>query len=264
MYWDQSTTNGLLSSIAAGGSGTLKFSFTAPDSAMLASTTNPHITIALSAAGQRTDQTGAVQNLQGTAQQTIGITSGLAFAAQGLYYADPFGSSGPIPPSAGNETTYAIVFTVTNTTDEIKDAEITGFLPPYVRWLGTFSPASENISVNPVNGEVTWKIGDIAPNTGEGSSPPRQAAIAIGFTPSTSQIGSQPALLQRITLMGLDQGSATPVSSSNPFAATSSSAVSLSVSDVTTNLSQPSESSSGMNIGTDPGFSPQSATVVAK
>ncbi|MDR3570813.1 MAG: hypothetical protein P4L81_01275 [Candidatus Pacebacteria bacterium] len=264
MYWDQSTTNGLLTSIPAGGSGTLKFTFTAPTSAMLTNTTNPHLVISLSAAGQRTDQTGAVKNLQGTAQQTIGITSGLELAAQGLYYADPFGSTGPMPPKAGSETTYAIVFTVTNTTDQIKNAKLTAYLPPYVRWLGTYSPASENISVDPVSGEVTWNLGTIAPNSGVNGNQPRQAAIAIGFTPSTSQIGSQPALLQHIALSGLDTGATTPVSAGNPFAATSSSAVNLSVSDVTTNLSQVSESSSGMNIGTDPGFTPTSATVVSQ
>ena len=101
MYWDQTTTNGLLSSIPAGGSGTLKFTFTAPSAAMLASATNPDIVISLSAAGQRTDQSGVPQNLQAALSQTIGITTDLEFAAQGLYYANPFGSTGPIPPKAG-------------------------------------------------------------------------------------------------------------------------------------------------------------------
>jgi hypothetical protein len=264
MYWDQSTTNGLLSSIPAGGSGTLKFEFTAPSEAMLASTTNPRITISLSAAGQRTDQSGTVQNLQGTAQQTIGITSGLEFAAQGLYYADPFGSSGPMPPKAGTETTYALLFTVTNTTDQIQNAELTGYLPPYVRLLGTYPSATEKVTVNSDNGEVTWDLGTIAPNTGVNGSQPRQTAIAIGFTPSTSQIGTQPALLQNISLTGIDEGAIAPISSGGPFAATSSGAVDLSVSDVTTNLSQPSESSAGMNIAPDPGFTPDNATVVSQ
>ena len=263
MYWDQTTTDGLLSSIPAGGSGSLKFTFTGPSAALLASTTNPHIVISLSAAGQRTDKSGVVQNLQGTAQQTVGITSGLEFAAQGLYYADPFGSSGPMPPKAGSETTYAIVFTVTNTTDEIKGAKIVGYLPPYVRWLGTYSPAGENITVNPDNGEVIWDLGSIDPEVGVNGNQPRQAAIAIGFTPSTSQIGSQPALLQHIELTGTDQGATGSPITNGPFNSTSQGAVDLTVRDVTTNLAQPSQSASGMNIGTDPGFTPANATVVA-
>ena len=250
MYWDQTTTNGLLSSIPAGGSGSLKFSFTAPSSAMLASATNPTIVISLSAAGQRTDQSGVPQNLQAALSETIGITTDLEMAAQGLYYANPFSSTGPIPPKAGTETTYALVFTVTNTTNEIMDAKLTAALPPYVRWLGTYSPPNENISVNPDDGTVTWNLGTIAPGVGVNGAPARQAAIAIGFTPSTSQIGSQPPLLENITLTGVDASSSQPISQT--------------VNNVTTNLSQISESSSGMNLGTDPGFSASNATVVAQ
>jgi hypothetical protein len=249
MYWDKTTTNGVLSSIPSGGSGTLKFTFTAPTSAMLAKATNPDIVISLSAAGQRTDQSGVPQNLQAALSQTVGITTDLEMAAQGLYYANPFGSTGPIPPKAGTETTYALVFTVTNTTNEITNAKLTASLPPYVRWLGTYSPPNENISVNPDDGTVTWDLGTIAAGVGVNGNPSRQAAIAVGFTPSTSQIGSQPALLQNITLSGVDASSSQPISQT--------------VANVTTNLSQISESSSGMNIGTDPGFSAANATVVA-
>lgn len=260
MYWDKTTTNGVLASIPAGGSGALSFTFTAPTSQMLASSSNPDIIISLSAAGERTDQTGAVQNLQDNASQTIGITSGLDLAAQGLYYSNPFGSSGPMPPQSGTETTYALVFTVTNTTDEIQNAQLTADLPPYVRWLGWHSPAGEDISVSP-DGTLTWNLGNIAPDTGNGSNPPRVAAIAIGFTPSTSQIGSQPILLHNIVLTGTDEGSQTPVTTGSPFAATTSGAVSVSVNDVTTNLSQIEESSSGMAVTPDPGFTSTSATV---
>jgi hypothetical protein len=65
---------------------------------------------------------------------------------------------------------------------------------------------------------------------------PRQAAIAIGFTPSTSQIGQQPALLQQISLSGTD-------------ASTGATAY-RTASDVTTDI-----------LG-DPGFSSANATVV--
>ena len=66
-------------------------------------------------------------------------------------------------------------------------------------------------------------------------APPRQMAIAIGFTPSTSQIGTQPALLKDITLSGTDDAGA---------------AVSRTAPDVTTSLPN------------DSGFSPTEAVVV--
>ncbi len=248
MYWDKTTTSGSLASIPPGAKGSLQFTFQAPTTGMLKGASAPRIVMSVSAAGERTDQSGVPQTLQSVTSQTIGIASDLEFAAQGLYYANPFGSTGPIPPKANVETTYAIVFTITNTTNQITNAKLTAHLPPYVRWLGSYSPASEKISFNDSDGTLTWDLGTIAPGAGENGAPPRQAAIAIGFTPSTSQIGSQPALMQQIAFTGLD--------------ATSSKQLNKSVEDVTTNLSQVRKSSDGMVIRTDPGFNPQNATVV--
>lgn len=248
MIWNKTTTDGLLGSIPAGGKGTLRFTFLAPSSDQLKSVTNPHIVISVSAAGQRTDQSGVPQSLQSAASQTIGIASDLELAAQGLYRANPFGSTGPLPPKANTETTYAIVFTITNTTDQINGAKLVARLPPYVRWLGSYSPAYEHISFNQDDGTVTWDLGTVASNTGVNGAQPRQAAIAIGFTPSTSQIGEQPALIQNISLTGID--------------ATNSAQISKGVPDVTTNLARISQSSAGVVIGTDPGFQGSSATVV--
>ena len=122
MFWDKTTTNGLLSSIPPGGSGTLKFTFTAPTSAMLAErdeSRHRHLPECGGAAHRsvRRSAESAVRR-----SQTIGIASDLELAAQGLYYASPFGSTGPMPPKAGTETTYALVFTVTNTTNKIENA----------------------------------------------------------------------------------------------------------------------------------------------
>ena len=65
---------------------------------------------------------------------------------------------------------------------------------------------------------------------------PRQSAIAIGFTPSTSQIGQEPPLLQDIKFSGVDSAT--------------KQAITRTVQSVTTNI-----------IG-DPGFSATNATVV--
>jgi hypothetical protein len=261
MLWDKTTTNGALATIAPGAKGTLKFTFEAPTTAMLTGVTNPKLVISLSAAGQRTDQTGVPQNLQAAISQTIGIASDLEFAAQGLYYSNPFGSTGPIPPQAGTETTYGIIFTITNTTNEITDAKLTALLPPYIRWLERWYPAPATITLNSDNSTMTWDIGDIPPGVGLNGTPPLQAGIAIGFTPSTSQIGSQPTLIQNITLSGIDTAKAATLAAGGNTEATSSATVHLTVPDVTTNLSQVSESSAGIVINPDPGFVPENATV---
>ncbi|RJR13580.1 hypothetical protein C4585_01740 [Candidatus Parcubacteria bacterium] len=235
MLWDKSTTRGELANIPSGGRGSVTFSFRMPDGATLESIRNPTLTISVNAAGKRVSEDGVPENLQSAATQRIGLTSSLNIAAQGLYYANPFGSTGPLPPKAESETTYAIVFTITNTTNKIENARLTATLPPYVRWTGIYSPGSEKLTFNQSNGTVTWDIGAIDPGVGLGGTSPRQAAIAIGFTPSTSQIGQEPQLLQNIVFTGDD--------------AAAGSAITRNINPVTTNI-----------VG-DPGFNSTQATV---
>ena len=141
-----------------------------------------------------------------------------------------------MPPKAGTETTYALVFSLTNTTNEIQNAVVKAVLPSYVRWTGIHSPSNEDITFNQNDGTVTWKVGTIGANVGVAGNVPKQAAINIGFTPSTSQIGQQPPLVRGVTLTGKD-------------AATEKS-VTRTAADVTTNI-----------VG-DQGFLPSNATVV--
>lgn len=235
MYWDK-TTEPALANLAAGARGTLNFSFQMPTNEALAAIRDPKVTITAQAAAKRVGVTNAPETLQATAQGTVRVASDLQLVAQGLYYSNPFGSTGPMPPKANTETTYAIVFSLINTTNEIQNAIVKASLPPYVRWTGTFSPSSADITFNQNDGTVTWKAGTIPPNTGVAGTVPKQAAIVIGFTPSTSQIGQQPPLVRSIQLTGRDVATGQDVTRS--------------VQDVTT------------NIAGDEGFIPTNATVV--
>jgi hypothetical protein len=111
-----------------------------------------------------------------------------------------------------------------------------------------YSPSTENVTFNQANGTVSWKLGDIEPNVGLGDNPPRQAAIAIGFTPSTSQIGQQPALIQNIVLKGVDASTTAPITRQ--------------VDDITTNIGKVSKSSADINVAGEAGFSASNAAVV--
>ena len=237
VLWNNTTTSGGLGLLAPGDRGQLIFTFTAPASDALKSTSNPSIGISINAAGTRTDQSGVPQNLQSAATTKIAIASNVALTANGLYYSSPYGSVGPLPPQAGVETTYAMVLTLTNTTNQIDNAVVTATLPPYVRSTGKLSPSSEDLKFNLDTGTVTWNVGTVAPNVGTNGIQPRQVAFEVGFTPSTSQIGQIPILLQNIELTGTDDSTGATVTLSDP--------------NVTTNL-----------LG-DTGFNAINATVVA-
>ena len=237
VLWNNTTTNGGLALLAPGASGQLTFSFTAPSSDVLKNTSNPSIGISINAAGDRVDESGVPQNLESAATAKIAIASNVALTANGLYYSSPYGSVGPLPPQAGVETTYAMVLTLTNTTNQIDNAVVTATLPPYVRSTGKQSPSSEDLKFNLDTGTVTWNVGTVAPDVGTNGIQPRQVAFEVGFTPSTSQIGQTPILLQNIQLTGTDDSTGQPVTLTTP--------------DVTTNL-----------LG-DTGFNSINATVVA-
>jgi hypothetical protein len=238
IIWNKTTTSGALASLAPGDKGVLQFSFQMPGSDALKSAHSPYLDITVNAAGNRVGESGVPETLQGTSQSRVSLASDVRIAANGLYYSNPFGSNGPMPPQAGVETTYAMVLTLTNTTNQVSSTVVRAVLPPYVRWTGVYSPASEKVTFNQHDSSVEWDVGNVAPNTGVNGSQPRQIAFSIGFTPSTSQIGQQPKLLENITLNGVD-------------VATGASIV-RTAADVTTNI-----------LG-DKGFLPANANVVTK
>lgn len=248
VLWDKSTTGGALASLAPGVSGTVSFAFDMPESEVLALIRDPHIVISVNAAGSRLSETGVPQNLQSAASQTVKVASDLQLIAQGLYYTNPFGSSGPMPPKAGAETTYALVFTIMNTTSKISGTTVTADLPAYVRWTGVYSPSSEKIEFDSRNGRIIWHVGDVEPGVGINGVKPRQAAISIGFTPSATQIGAQPVVAKNIQLSGLDTSTNLPVTR----AATP---------DLTTNLANVAQSS-GAKYSGEAGFTAANANVV--
>jgi hypothetical protein len=237
IIWNTTTTGGMLGTLAPGAKGQLIFSFQAPPSSVLGSTTNPTIGISINAAGNRVSESGVPENLTSAATTKIALASALQLTANGLYYSSPYGSVGPLPPQANAETTYAMVLTLTNTTNKIDNAVVTATLPPYVRTTGKESPSYENLKFNNNTGQVSWNVGTVNPGVGTNGIQPRQVAFEIGFTPSTSQIGQKPVLLQNITLTGIDDATGKTVS--------------ITVPNVTTNL-----------VG-DTGFSSINATVVA-
>ncbi|MBI4079679.1 hypothetical protein HY414_00415 [Candidatus Kaiserbacteria bacterium] len=248
VLWDKTTTNGSLGSLAAGARGSVSFSFQIPPADALKNVRNPSLTITVNAAGKRVSEEGVPETLQAASSQRVAVSSALVVTAQGLYYANPFGSVGPLPPKANTETTYAIVFTITNTTSKIDEAKLAAVLPPYVRWVGIYSPASEAVSFNQSANTVTWDIGTIDEELGVDGTSPRQAAIAIGFTPSTSQIGQEPSLLQDIVLTGIDSATGREVTKR--------------LEDVTSDLIRVSRSEEGIPAAPDPGFTSTQGTVV--
>lgn len=248
VIWDKTSTGGDLAKLKPGQEGQVAFSFKMPPGTNAQNGSNPRIDISVNAAAKRLSESGVPQNLQATARGVVKLASDVTLVAQALYEQNPFGIIGPKPPKAGEETGYAIVFTITNTSNKVTKAKLTATLPPYVRWIGSHAPKSEKLTFNQYDGTFTWDLGDIEPGVGQNGVQPRQLAISVGFTPSTSQIGGQPVLMRNVRLTGEDSNGKVIDKSAEP--------------DVTTNLSRIGVSGNGVTANPDAGFEPADATVV--
>ncbi len=236
ILFDRTTTKGELAELKPGARGSVSFSFTVPAAADLVSVRDAMVNITVHAAGKRTGEANVPETLQSTAERSVKLASDVRIIGQGFYYQNPFGSVGPLPPRVDQETTYALVFTISNTSNKIQNAKVTGQLPPYVRWVGVYSPKQERVSFSSTEGTISWDLGTVEPGVGVGEATPRQVAFVVGFTPSSSQIGEEPSLITELTLTGKDMFTGRDVVATSP--------------DVTTNLLD------------DAGFSTTEAAVV--
>ena len=167
---------------------------------MLAS---PSINIEITISGKQSLEAYVLENLTSQESSVIRIISDVGFAAKALYYSGPFVNKGPIPPKVEQETTYTVVWALSNTSNSISKAKVTSTLPPWVEFVNSISPAGENLTYNPSTKEIVWNIGGIPKGAGiTGAS--REVAFQIKFLPSLSQVNTSPTIINDSILTGHD------------------------------------------------------------
>ncbi len=208
VFWDGNTTPAL-SLLQPGDSGRLSFSFSALPLSSGASIRNPEILLTVNAAGRRSSDSNVPEQIEATLSRTVKISSDVFLTPQALHFSGPFQNSGPMPPKAEQETTYTIVWSAGNSSNQVSNAKVSATLPPYVRWVGVISPAGADVTYNPVGGEVAWNIGDLA--SSGSTAPQKEIAFQIALLPSVSHIGTAPVLLNTQTLTAFDRFTNTEV-----------------------------------------------------
>lgn len=211
------TKNQSFESIAPGESGSLSFLFGSLSSYAGGSSliTEPSISLDIIANGKRLEGDNVPQEVLYFATRNVKIATDTRLSSRAVHWSGPFENTGPMPPKAESETTYTVVWTITNTSNKIKDAKVIATLPMYARWLSKVSPADENISFNSAGSEVVWDVGDIEAGAGIISSP-KEVSFQISFLPSLSQEGQSPVILNESTLSGTDSFTSTSVGETRP------------------------------------------------
>lgn len=192
--WNQ-LTNRELAKIAPGDSGRVSFRFTPKDgvSGNGSITLNPEVNMSVSVSAYRGGNNNVSDSIKDTSYRKVVIVSTPTISGQVLRSVGPFENMGPIPPKAENKTTYTIVLTVYNTSNELINGEIRTSLPPYIKWLDRISPSGEDVVYNKNDGSIVWNVGRVkAYGTTDNK---REVAFHVELEPSVNQIGQSLILL---------------------------------------------------------------------
>lgn len=202
--WDKNSRNGF-NEVNPGESGSVNFSvsplslFSATDGMLL----NPSINIDISISGKQSVSGYATTNLTNSASSVVRIISDVGLTTKAFYYSGPFTNTGPVPPKVAQTTSYTIVWSLSNTSNNISKSVARATIPSWIRFVGPFSPSNEDLTYNPSTKEIVWNIGRIPRGTGI-TTTDKSVSFQVAFTPSLSQVRTTPVIINDSTLTGYD------------------------------------------------------------
>ena len=122
-----------------------------------------------------------------TGEMTTKISTQPTFSQLAFYNDPAFGSSGPLPPKAGEETVFTVHWQIANPGNDMNNVEVRAVLPPGVTWKNIVSVGlgqSEPV-FNANSSEVRWNIGVLPQGTGV-LTPKYEASFQVGIKPSVA------------------------------------------------------------------------------
>lgn len=166
-------------------------------------TSNPVVNIEVNISGKQAVQGFDINELENSTSAVVRVISDVGLSTKALYYSGPFINSGPIPPRVEQKTTYTITWTLSNTANNISGVKVNSTLPPWVNFVGTILPSSEALAYNSSTKEIVWDVDRIPRGTGiTGAS--RSVSFQVSISPSLSQVGTSPVLINEAILTGHD------------------------------------------------------------
>jgi hypothetical protein len=120
-----------------------------------------------------------------------------------------FSDTGPIPPRVGQTTTYTVSLVAEAGVNDLSDTQITTSLPLYITWLDQYQGPGE-VTYNTVSKQLEWRPGDIE------ARQRKQLTFQVSLTPSVSQIGAIPTLINSQQLRASDRFTGATLRASAP------------------------------------------------
>jgi len=191
--------------VVPGQAGTVRFGFEVLDSVPISGVDDKNFVIVLDGeiTGYKIAEDGQSVLVKSNQSKEVKISSTLHLVAKALHQSGPFENTGPIPPKVGEETSYTVVWSVSNLYNDLSGVVVKASVPTYVNWLGVVKPISEDVYYDTATGEISWKIGDL--NAGVGVlSPAREVSFQISFVPVLNQVNKTPELVYKSVIEAID------------------------------------------------------------
>ncbi|MEZ4200558.1 MAG: hypothetical protein R3B69_03155 [Candidatus Paceibacterota bacterium] len=174
---------------------TERFGFTIRPQAGVSRT--PQINLDAVVRARRVSERNAQEEIVGTIQSVIKVTSGVGLLAETGYNITVLNDTGPIPPEVGETTTYTITQVVENGSNSISDVVVTANVPSYVSWVGQ-TAGNGTYEYNPTTRVLTWNVASL--NAGAIA----QGSFQVSILPSISQVDKTPTLVSDLQLKAND------------------------------------------------------------
>lgn len=133
----------------------------------------------------------------------VKINSKLILQMAGYHNDSKLVNTGPLPPTVGETTSYAIHWNLLNLANELNDVVIEGTLPGDVQWTGETSCKSGVLEYNVNTRKVSWKISTLGIGLGM-LMPSEECVFQVSITPELYQRGSEMVLLKNVNASAKD------------------------------------------------------------
>ncbi len=204
IVWDVSNSPEL-SELQPGDSTRIAFVVT-PDTAV---DQTPEVTMDVDVRARRVRESQVAETLMGTAAGAVRVVSMPEIQSTVTHGSGQFSDSGPIPPQAEEQTTYTITMMVENGSNDVSESEVTAVLPTYVSWLDQ-TTGDGLVSYNSTSRSITWALGNMDAND------TAYVSFQVGVTPSRTQVGQTPVILNEQSFRATDDFTGTTVRDDYP------------------------------------------------
>ncbi len=214
--WNKNT-DPLFATLSPGSQGQLRFSVPINKyaDAIARSITNPSVNLTLNISARRLTDNNVTETIRSSFSKRIPILTSVLVDSKSLYSTGPLKNIGPIPPKAQQKTTYTATIALSNSINNISGGEVIAILPVHTTYEEEFSPQSDKVSWNPNTRQLRWEVGTLRARTGYGSVP-RTLSFKVGLSPSQTQIGTSPNLVENIIFTGKDDFAGVTLRATSP------------------------------------------------